>query len=304
MKAIIPALLAFSILCGGELFNYDSRFQPLNRPFAGQSSFQEKTEQPDSLVPQKEAAPIKYPARPMLYSLVIPGAGQVYNKSPLWKTALFAGIEIAGISAWWNWKSKAEDIRLEYELFGTDHWLLSNWYINTPLIFPDNYPEMFSGTHKIMLIAGGEYFSSEFLDSLWGVYGDWSQIDFIRDRDFYENIGKYDQFVGGWDDGYDESGNQLWYEEEKDVGDSTEVIKLTSNKDHYRDLRFDSNTLLDYSKYAISAIMFNHVISALEAVWSSQQIAREENEVQTKIGLLYDRQSKTGVGGVYFSIRW
>lgn len=305
MKTIIPVIIAFSVLFGNGLYNYDSRFIPAGNSFAVDLLFQDKIELPDSLVKQVEPQPIQYPARPMLYSLVLPGAGQYYNKSPLWKSALFAGMELAGLAAWWSWKSKAEDIRLEYEQFGTDHWSLSDWYTNTQLIFPDNYSSMFSGTHKIMLIAGDEYFSSEFLDSLWGVYGDWSQIDFIRDRDFFENIGKYDQFVGGWDDCYDGS-TQLWYEEEKDVGDSTEVIKLTPNKDHYRDLRFDSNTLLDYSKYAISAVMFNHVFSALEAVWWSQRISARKNEedIETDVGLLYNRHSNMGVGGIYFSVRW
>ncbi len=253
------------------------------------------------------AEPARYPARPMLYSLVLPGAGQIYNESPWWKSALFAGVEITGIALWWNWKSQAEDIQKEYEAYARSHWSLSDWYTNTRLIFPDSYTTMFSGTHKIILKAEDTYYTSAYLDSLWGIYG--SNLEYIQDRDFYENIGKYDQFVGGWDDCYAEDGNtQQWWEEEKSVGDSTETIKLTPNKNHYRDLRFDSNTLKDYSKYAISAIMFNHVISGLEAVWSSSQKSRRDpqdsEQYESDVGLLYNRQSATGIGGIYISLKW
>ncbi|MBT3216311.1 MAG: hypothetical protein HOD97_04785 [Candidatus Marinimicrobia bacterium] len=294
MKYIMSIFL-FVSLCQPEGLYFDNYSYRLN---------------PDSveIVEEKENTsiqPIHYPARPMLYSLILPGAGQVYNKSPWWKSALFAGVEVTGIAMWWNWKSRAEDIRLEYEAYADENWTLSDWYTNTRLIFPDTYSTMFAGTHKITLKTDDGYFSSAFLDSLWGLYG--SDIQYIRDRNFYENIGKYDQFVGGWDDCYDEDGNQIWFEEAKSVGDSTEYIKLTPKKNYYRDLRFDSNTLLDYSKYAISALMFNHVISGLEAVWSSSAGKKEESdndEIQSDIGLLYNRKSPAGIGGIYVSFKW
>lgn len=294
MKHYITILLFTSLSQAGGLYfdNYSFRLNP------------------DSVEIEPEAAnvihdPVHYPARPMLYSLVLPGAGQIYNQSPWWKTAVFAGVEVTGIALWWSWKSKAEDIQSDYEAYARSHWALSDWYTNTRLIFPDSYSTMFSGTHKIILKTDDGYFTSAFIDSLYGIYG--ADLKYIRDRDFYENIGKYDQFVGGWDDCYDENGNKIWFEEEKSVGDSTESIKLTPNKNYYRDLRFDSNTLKDYSKYAISAIMFNHVISGLEAVWSSSRGKNEvpeKEKMQSDIGLLYNRESPTGIGGIYVSVKW
>ena len=63
----------------------------------------------------------------------------------------------------------------------------------------------------------------------------------ISHRHFYENIGKYDQFVGGWVDARDS-----WYQEEKNVGDSTEIVIKTPFKQTYIDDRFDANQMLDY----------------------------------------------------------
>ena len=41
-----------------------------------------------------------YPGKPLIMSLVVPGAGQFYNQSPMWKSAMFFGTEIISILAW------------------------------------------------------------------------------------------------------------------------------------------------------------------------------------------------------------
>ena len=42
---------------------------------------------------------INYPGKPLIMSLALPGAGQYYNKSPMWKTASFLGVELGSIVA-------------------------------------------------------------------------------------------------------------------------------------------------------------------------------------------------------------
>ena len=60
------------------------------------------------------------------------------------------------------------------------------------------------------------------------------------------------------------------------------------------------------AKFAISAIMFNHVVSAMDAIWSTQNKNRpkKSKELKTDVGLLYDRNSKYGVGGLSISLYW
>ena len=249
----------------------------------------------------------------MLYSLILPGVGQWYNKSPAWKIGLFAGIEAASIFSRLQWRKKAEDIRLKYEIFADDNWDLETWVsntLNTPL---GNYADVhINGTHKLILVLSGSlaeqygnYVSSDSLENNahWVYTG---EVNVLRDRDFYENIGKYDQFVGGWTDCYGPANNQLWFEVEKDVGDSTEIIISTPNKEDYVGQRARSNDYLNMAKYAVSAVMFNHVISALEAVWSTQirNRPKKEQKVQTNVGLLYDQHAKYGVGGIAVSLHW
>ena len=47
----------------------------------------------------------------------------------------------------------------------------------------------------------------------------------------------------------------------------------TPYKQSYIDERYISNQMLDYAKYSITVLMFNHVISGIESVWYSQKKA-------------------------------
>jgi len=300
-----------SYLSANNLYNLDSRFHPVLSTsffFLDQDSLPAATE-----MVEPEDSLVVYPARPMLYSLILPGAGQWYNKSPAWKIGLFAGIEAASIFSGLQWKKKAEDIRLQYEIFADQNWDLETWVFNTLNTPIGNYADVhINGTHKLTLVLSGSlavqygnYVSSDSLENNahW-VYT--NEVSVLRDRDFYENIGKYDQFVGGWIDCYGLANNQLWFEVEKDVGDSTEIIISTPNKENYVNQRGRSNDYLNMAKYAVSAVMFNHVISALEAVWSTQirNRTKKERKVQTNVGLIYNQHAKYGVGGIAVSLHW
>ena len=311
MRYLLIIFAVTSYLSANNLYNLDSRFHPVLSTsffFLDQDSLPGATE-----MVEPEDSLVVYPARPMLYSLILPGAGQWYNKSPAWKIGLFAGIEAASIFSGLQWKKKAEDIRLQYEIFADQNWDLETWVFNTLNTPIGNYADVhINGTHKLTLVLSGSlavqygnYVSSDSLENNahW-VYT--NEVSVLRDRDFYENIGKYDQFVGGWIDCYGLANNQLWFEVEKDVGDSTEIIISTPNKEDYVNQRGRSNGYLNMAKYAVSAVMFNHVISALEAVWSTQirNRTKKERKVQTNVGLLYNQHAKYGVGGIAVSLHW
>ena len=307
MIKILIMILAVQFVSANDLYNLDNRFH------SSYYFFQ------DSLIDDSinqiltDDTLIVYPARPMLYSLIFPGLGQWYNKSPLWKISLFSGIEIASIASAGQWMNKADDIRVNYELFADDNWDLETWVYNTLSTPIGNYADVhIDGTHKLTLkLSGalaeqfGTFVTSDSLeDNAHWVYS--GEVAVLRDRDFYENIGKYDQFVGGWTDCYDQANSQLWFEVYKDVGDSVETIITTPNKEDYVSQRAKSNDYLNMAKFAISAMMFNHVVSAMDAIWSTQNKNRpkKSKELKTDVGLLYDRNSKYGVGGLSISLYW
>ena len=56
--------------------------------------------------------------------------------------------------------------------------------------------------------------------------------------------------------------------------------------------------------YAVSAVMFNHVISAFEAVWTSTRQTGKKEEVKTSVNLNYGKHARYGLSGITFSIRF
>ena len=71
-----------------------------------------------------------YPGKPLIMSLILPGAGQFYNKSPLWKTASFLGVEIGSVLAWNYYQKEAERKKDAYQAFADQNWTLNNWVTN------------------------------------------------------------------------------------------------------------------------------------------------------------------------------
>ncbi len=278
-----------------------------------------------SILKIDEEKVVQYPGKPLIMSLVFPGTGQYYNKSPMWKVLGFIGAEFGSLIAWKYFLDDAEKKKNEYQDYADLNWSLDDWVFNR-YNFPgqstleDRSWSSFSslqtlqGTHHLQLIISGELanelnISKVSSDSLENNLG-WvldpvnrSNITVVRDRHFYENIGKYDQFVGGWTDAREE-----WYWEEKDVGDSVEIIIKTPMKNDYINQRYNSNRMLTAAKYSITVLMFNHVISGIETVWSSQKKAiRKKDEramLDSNINLVYDPESPIGVGGIKFSVNF
>lgn len=233
--------------------------------------------------------------KPMLASFAIPGLGQYLNKSPWWKTALFAGVEVAGIAGYIVWTNKADDITREFENWADAHWDMKRWVNDSAILLSDiqanGYPNVndvrIDGSHHITIIINGKYESSEILlENL--------NIEYVelRDWDFYEGIGKYDQFVAGWDDA-----RSNWEIVQKSIKDGKdELIVMTPNKQHYLNLRNDSNILYKNAKFAVSALLFNHIFSALDALWS----ANKNKELSYKLDVSIGSESNYIITGISF----
>ncbi len=275
------------------------------------------------IIDLNEQQSMQYPGRPLIMSLIIPGAGQYYTKSSLWKIVGFMSIEIGSIVSWNHFTKNAEKERQNYQAYADNNWSLDNW-VNNRYDSPglsssgDRLWSSFSslqslrGTHDLQLMISGNLanelnLSKVSSDSLENNLG-WvldpnnrSDVTVVRDRHFYENIGKYDQFVGGWSDARLE-----WYWDEKDVGDSIEIVIKTPMKNNYINQRYNSNRMLTAAKYSITALMFNHVISGIETVWSNQRNNANKNadnsRLDTNISLVYDPRNSLGVGGFKLSV--
>ena len=305
--AVICVMIGTRLNAGSPLDTYEARFSSLSPSFSSNfAAFRDSVEQDDSMVD----SPIIYPGRPLLMSLVVPGLGQVYNKDSWLKVGAFAGIEITSFFAYFNFVKKADQIQSDYETFADNNWFLDKWVWDSIKLqnITDKYHDVvIDGTHSLLIhLTGnlasehGVYISS---DSL-AAYPFWVDVDgvtIIRDRDFYENIGKYDQFVAGWSDFDPNNVTTI----EKDVGDSTEIIVTTANKDKYLNMRFDSNNYLKMANYAMTAVLFNHVWSAIDAVYIANRKRHDKaKQIKTDVGLLYDHRTKYGIGGISLSVQF
>ncbi len=299
MRLFIAVIMIVATGFGENILSsYNNRFETIFSNFAVS----------DTTLEQTVDTSTTYPAQAMMRSLVIPGWGQIYNKDHYWKPLLFAGIEIAGIVGWWEWNQKADDLRQKYELFADDHWDLGDWITGTEL-FATVSDSLLEGLnliegHDLIIIYEGIYYPSDTLAtpeaSGWIDNGAFV----LRNRDFYENIGKYDKFVGGWDDCWDDSTNaQLWEKEKRKIEEGYKYVVTTKNKSNYLDQRYDANTYMNMASYAVSSILLNHVVSALEAVWTAGNNNKKKS-LDTSLGLMYNKTAPYGIGGVSLSMKW
>ncbi len=169
-----------------------------------------------------------------LLSAVVPGAGEIYAGSWI-KGAIFMGAETAlwiGYGHYFDKGKEWEDIFHEY---ADTRWSEERW--RTWMTAHPDYPEQ---THT---------------------------LPSTKTQQYYEMIGKYDQFMAGWDD-YIDGGPEL-----------------TLHRDYYEGLRNNSNIQLKRASYCVMFALGNRVLSSFDAVWSIRQKNRQI-ESQTRIGLI------------------
>lgn len=196
----------------------------LERPFLAQgiggrdAKPKEEEKAPDARLPKREGE--RSPLKVGLMSLVVPGAGQFYNKSSAaWA---FLGIEAAGWVAWASMRDTGHEIEDRYKRFADAHWSFERYRDPS---FEDCPPNGHSD--------GGVQDSTLVL-----------LYDTRRD-DYYEDIGKLDIYFCGWD--------------------------APASLAEYRDMRDQSNSFLRNSRYALTAVFLNHLVSAIHAARGAAQ---------------------------------
>jgi len=167
--------------------------------------------------------------RAFLYSLILPGAGELYANSKI-KAAIFFGVDATLWTLYFNYHKKGKNKENEYKGFADQHWIEEDY--------------------RQWLIDSLEITSGSDQDSFWNPEKqsyDWlsHHLPDKKDQQYYEMIGKYDQFSSGWDD-FHEDPSQL-------------------HRNFYLDLRRDSNNWLNKAKYSAMFSLANHILSSFDA---------------------------------------
>ena len=188
-------------------------------------------------VPEEEpqilpSTPTKSPHLAFLMSVAVPGAGELYSGAT--KRGIgFLAVEGLVWGLYFNWNGKGKDQEKEFRAFADSHWKREDYERWRTSIF--TYGDT---THTLP---------------------DQISKDEKEVQQYYELIGKYDQFVYGWNDREDREGNFA-----SDISDSTRTIK-SEKRVSYEDMRDESNKLLKKASYTLGVVLFNHVISAIDA---------------------------------------
>ncbi len=202
----------------------------------------------------------KAPKKAFLYSLVVPGWGQMYTKSSIWKPLVMLGLEVGSWAGYIIYHKDGNDLTDEYEAFADLHWI--------------------EGDRGDSLDYSIDLENPNYWDWFYTMTGDDNSgipttetLPEGRSQQYYEMIGKYDQFVGGWDD--------YWtVNEELFSGGITYIgsVLNTPNRIKYNDMRGKANDKLDAANNFILVAMANHLISAFDAALAANRFNKRNSE--------------------------
>lgn len=225
----------------------------LRNKISGQSSsltFEKKI----NLVDLKQSSKKKSPFLGALFSGIIPGSGEVYAKSYL-KAALFVALEAGLWTAYSIFQKKGNDQTDLYQGFADQNWSVNKyaqWLVeqqfNGYTAITDPQSSDLNRLRREINQVEGQNFSH--------------QLPPFGDQQYYELIGKYQNFVAGWADAdistlNKNPGTQNYYGTYK-----------TAMFENYSFDRQKANDYYDNSSTTLIAVIFNHVLSAADAAWS------------------------------------
>lgn len=234
------------------------------------------------------------PGKALLLSAILPGTGQFYAKN-----YLFAGAFLAlEVGAWYGvatYHSEGMDKEDEYIAYADQYWT----YYDGSQSLGDygsylDY-EFYAATEfGPDGESGGEVYNGsveQWEELTWNEKLDWlpsngftHELDPTdKDQQYYEMIGKYDQFGAGWpeDGDYDASWRDGPYLYDATGAPTWQWQTHNSYRETYLNIRKDSNDALDRSKNFTMVVLGNHLLSALHAGFSvslhNRKLTKEQN---------------------------
>jgi hypothetical protein len=193
--------------------------------------------------------------RGFLYSLILPGAGEFYAGSKI-KAVLFVGLEAAFWTGYFTNHKKGKNKETEFINFADVHWN------------EKKYRDSLLVHYGVVIDTPGTFIVS--IDTLRRdtlVIGE--TLPSSKDQQYYEMIGKYEQFRFGWDDYNAES----YYQDRNNY--------KSPNRAFYLDLRFDSNSLLEKANRFVMVSLANHLLSAFDAALAVRSHNRKGEKFST-----------------------
>ncbi|MFQ5607946.1 MAG: hypothetical protein ACE5GA_08355, partial [Candidatus Zixiibacteriota bacterium] len=175
----------------------------------------------------------KSPFKAGIMSFVVPGLGQVYNGAHLAKVGAFVGAEVALWTQYWRFNGIGDDRIVEFQTFADSLWS-----------------------------------QSEYRRYLLGTFGDTSDagpnfthhLPSTNSQQYYEMIGKYDQFSYGWTLAEGDTG--MVYDPSNDYANNPFA---SPKRLDYNAMRASANDAFSSRDRMLAFALVNHLVSAVDA---------------------------------------
>lgn len=208
-----------------------------------------------------------------ILSAVLPGAGQFYNEDYI-KAGAFFVLEAAGIITSISYAQKGDDQTNTFQSFADNHWSVVR------------YAEWLN-RHKgarIQIDANTALKPWQRIiswDSLNAAETSFShKLEKYGKQQYYEMIGKYPQFSSGWESYGDYAG---FDPANPNYNDVPPILQ------YYSHMRGKANDYYNISSKVVVGLYINHLLSALDAVWSAASF-NKHLQVQVR----YKEQNRNG----------
>ena len=182
-------------------------------------------------------------AAAIIASAVLPGMGELYVATGSKKLSHYLRVPVfIALDAyfWYSYRDnydKGKEVKAEYEMFGDEHWSEERFLLLHPFCTGYDGCDDWEFYNE-----NGNNFVPYF------VY----IPRHLDHEEYYENMGKYDNFVYGWDD---------W------DGDYDNLEPWTPNRTTYWAMRLESDDYLLKADRYVMALIINRTVSMLDAGW-------------------------------------
>ena len=202
------------------------------------------------------------PAVPMVMSAILPGLGEAYRGHK--RGYLLMALDIAAWIGGIHYKNEGEQMRDDYIAYADEHWREDKLAAAYDPIPPGGYDD------------AALVYVQEFGRKYFPLVQDYTDLDLWVSkeddaREYYENLGKWDQFVFGWDDFIRADDPRL--SDPYGTGyDSWNIDDLrqqwtSSHRDIYRGMRVESNDAFEKQDRFLYVNIFLRVFSVLQVAY-------------------------------------
>jgi len=184
----------------------------------------------------------------VIFSLILPGGGEYYTGNYLKGTALTA-VEVLCWAAFFKYDRLGNEKEDEFEAFADAHWNPEGYreWLNDYVTEHGSPPDNFTHT-----------------------------LPETKTQQYYEMIGKYEQFAPWWDD----------YDEEKEDSD---------RRHYYMDIRYKSNQYLKIKRTSTMIMIVNRILSVFDTAFTIKK-HNQKVKKDVYIGLRYKRIKEKDYG--------